>query len=95
MSRRIWYLAMSLDTPIPVASDVTFTSPTGSKDFGIKFRWKSPFFVIQIDLALEMGWFKRKNPPASDPRFDLELGPNLVVELRDEVLPTPPDLKYR
>ena len=65
------------------------------QDFGIQFRWKSPFLVIRIDLALEMGWFKRKNPPASDPRFDLELGPNLVMELRDEVLLTPPDLKYR
>ena len=30
-----------------------------------------------------------------DPRLALELGPNLVMELRDGVLPTPGDLKYK
>ena len=64
-------------------------------DFGRDYRWKSPFFVIRSDLALEMGWFKRKNPPPDDPRFGLELGPNLVMELRDGVLPTPGDLRYK
>ena len=64
-------------------------------DFGRSLRWKSPSFVIRIDLALEMGWFKRKNPPPDDPRYSLELGPNLVLELRDGVLPTPGDLRYK
>ena len=63
-------------------------------DFGRVFRWKSPLLMIRIDLALEMGWFKRKEPAPSDPRFALELGPNLVMELRNYLLPTPGDLRY-
>ena len=51
--------------------------------------------MIRIVLALEMGWFKRKVPPPVDLRLALELGPNLVMELRDGVLPTPGDLKYK
>ena len=42
-----------------------------------------------------MGWFKRKVPPPDDPRFALELGPSLVMELRDRVLSMPGDLKYK
>ena len=64
-------------------------------DFGEQFRWKSPFLAIRIDLAIELGWFKWKNPPSSDPRFNLELGPNLVIELREDKLPIPTDLKYK
>ena len=63
-------------------------------DFGRVFRWKSPFLGLRIDLALEMGWFKRKDPAPDDPRYALELGPNLVMELRDDALPTPGDLRY-
>ena len=37
------------------------------QDFGRQGCWKSPLFVIRIDLALEMGWFERKEPPPSDP----------------------------
>ena len=65
------------------------------QDFGRAGRWKSPLFVIRIDLALEMGWFERKEPPPSDPRFGLKLGPNLVMEPRGGRLPTPGDLKYK
>ena len=104
-----WYLATSLDTPTQAVNDVIITSPTGSKeedlviddsnieyqDFGRAGRWKSPLFVIRIDLALEMGWFERKEPPPSEPRFGLKLGPNLVMEPRGGRLPTPSDLKYR
>ena len=64
-------------------------------NFGRAFRWKSPILMIRIDLALEMGWFKRKDPPPDDPRYALKLGPNLVMELRDDLLPTPGDLRYR
>ena len=64
-------------------------------DFGRNYRWKSPFLVIRNDLALEMWWFKRKDPPPDDPRYALELGPNLVMELRDDILPTPGDLRYK
>ena len=64
-------------------------------NFGRPFRWKSPILAIRIDLALEMGWFKRKDPPPDDPRYALKLGPNLVMELRDDLLPTPGDLRYR
>ena len=63
-------------------------------DFGRIFRWKSPILMIRIDLALDMGWFKRKNPPPDDPRFGLELGPNPIMELRDGTLPTSGDLRY-
>ena len=41
-----------------------------------------------------MGWFKRKTTP-DDARFDLELGPNLVMELRGNDLPTPTDMKWK
>ena len=42
-----------------------------------------------------MGWFRLRNPPPSDPRFGLELGPNLVLELRGDKIPIPDDLKYK
>ena len=64
-------------------------------DFGQQFRWNSPSFTLRIYLALEMGWFKRKDPLPSDPRFALELGPNLVLELRGDTIPIPDDLKYK
>ena len=64
-------------------------------DFGQTFSYYSPSFVLRIDLALEMGWFKMKEPPPSDPRFALELGPNLVLEARGDTIPIPNDLKYK
>ena len=64
-------------------------------DFGQTFSWYSPAFTLRIDLALEMGWFRLRNPPPSDPRFGLELGPNLVLELRGDKIPIPDDLKYK
>ena len=64
-------------------------------DFGQTFSWYSPAFTLRIDLALEMGWFKRKNPPPSDPRLGLELGPNLVLEVRGDKIPIPNDLKCK
>ena len=48
-----------------------------------------------MDLALEMGWFKRKDPPPADPRDAFELGPNLMMELRGKSLPTEADLRYQ
>ena len=66
-------------------------------DFGWGYNWKSPAFTVQLDLALEMGWFKKKTTPDDhdDPRFDLDLGPNLVMELRGNDLPTPTDMKWK
>ena len=66
-------------------------------DFGWDFNWKSPVFTMLVDLALEMGWFKRKKTPDDhdDARFDLDLGPNLVMELRGDSLPTPTDMKFK
>ena len=64
-------------------------------EFEQTLGWHSPSFTLRIDLALEMGWFKRKNPPPSDPRFGLELGPNLVLEVRGDKIPIPNDLRYK
>ena len=64
-------------------------------NFGRPFRWKSPILMIRIDLALEMGWFKRKDSSSDGPRYALKLGPNLVMETREGLLPTPGDLRYR
>ena len=38
---------------------------------------------------------QEENPLPDDPRFSLDLGPNLVMELRDGILPTPGDLRYK
>ena len=66
-------------------------------DFGWTNDWKAPAVTILIELALEMGWFKRRTTPydPSDARFDLDLGPNLMMELRGNALPTPRDLKFK
>ena len=58
------------------------------------FRLEESYFRARTDLALEMGWFKKKVPPPDDPWYSLELGPNLVMELRDDIFPTSGDLKY-
>ena len=63
-------------------------------DFGRDSGWKSPIFVIRTDLALEMGWMKKKESVVDNPRYGLVLGSNLVMELRDHILPVPNDLKY-
>ena len=63
-------------------------------DFGQVYN-KSPSFTVHMDLALEMGWFKRKDPPPADPRDAFELGPNLMMELRGNSLPTEADLRYQ
>ena len=63
-------------------------------DFGWGFSWKTPALTILVDLALEMAWFKR-NESVEDSQFGLELGPNLVLELRGNTLPTPTDLNMK
>ena len=62
-------------------------------DFGRDSGWESPIFMLRTDLALEMGWFKKKDPPPDKPIYALEPGPNLVIEPRENKLPIPDDLK--
>ena len=66
-------------------------------DFGWNFDWKSPAVTILIDLALEMGWFRWKTTPDDhgDRRFVLDLGLNLMMELRQNSLPTPTDMRFK
>ena len=43
-----------------------------------------PSFSVNKDFALEMGWFKK-----SGNKYDL--GSNLVIEVTDDIVPSPPD----
>ena len=40
-----------------------------------------PFFSVNKEFALEMGWFKENG----------DLGSNLVIEVADDIVPSPPD----
>lgn len=73
-------------------SDVEFHD-FGRNLYGVD-GWKSPAILLNKKLAIEMGWFQ-PDTSETNPQFAVKLGPNLVMELRDDTLPPSSDIKTK